>query len=263
MVVKEDADTVGFVLWQHLLGAPCFRAGFCSKTIIPDSEEHPLASSRIPKAVLRWIILETPSSHLIAWIALGFAIYGTLVATCVGAWTIIGIRRDRVALKIQVRFGYVATNGVNAWMRSSPNFDPSRADKTTLLVIEAINTGRRSITLNAGGLAYKDKPLGMFTGEGAGKTFPMTLDEGRSDSTVIPLFPTVNPTRPICRTLQPVRVFEANQVTFTQQSCQITSSEFCWPNRYRRRRFHSTEGVAAGLPPNMPLRRNASGVERF
>ena len=38
---KEDADTVGFVLWQHLLGAPCFRAGFCSKTIIPDSEEHP------------------------------------------------------------------------------------------------------------------------------------------------------------------------------------------------------------------------------
>ena len=56
MVVKEDADTVGFVLWQHLLGAPCFRAGFCSKTIIPDSEEHPMASSRtVPKAVLRWI----------------------------------------------------------------------------------------------------------------------------------------------------------------------------------------------------------------
>ena len=33
-----------------------FRAGFCSKTIIPDSEEHPLASSRaVPKDVLRWI----------------------------------------------------------------------------------------------------------------------------------------------------------------------------------------------------------------
>ena len=30
--------------------------GFCSKTIIPDSEEHPLASSRaVPKDVLRWI----------------------------------------------------------------------------------------------------------------------------------------------------------------------------------------------------------------
>ena len=38
------------------MGAPCFRAGFCSKTIIPDSEEHPLASSRaVPKALLRWI----------------------------------------------------------------------------------------------------------------------------------------------------------------------------------------------------------------
>ena len=61
MVVKEDADTVGFVLWQHLLGAPCFRAGFCSKTIIPDSEEHPLASSRtVLKAVLRWIRAYSP-----------------------------------------------------------------------------------------------------------------------------------------------------------------------------------------------------------
>ena len=38
------------------MGAPCFRADFCSKTIIPDSQEHPLASSRaVPKAVLRWI----------------------------------------------------------------------------------------------------------------------------------------------------------------------------------------------------------------
>ena len=53
---KRMRSTVGFVLWQHLLGAPCFRTGFCSKTIIPDSEEHPLASSRaVPKDVLRWI----------------------------------------------------------------------------------------------------------------------------------------------------------------------------------------------------------------
>ena len=66
MVIKEDADTVGFVLWQHLLGAPCFRAGFCSKTIIPDSEEHPLASSgAVPKVVLRWIRAksETNATH--------------------------------------------------------------------------------------------------------------------------------------------------------------------------------------------------------
>ena len=62
-VVKEDADTVGFVLWQHLLGAPFLGPVFCFKTIIPDSQEHPLASSRaVPKAVLRWIR---------AWVYLG------------------------------------------------------------------------------------------------------------------------------------------------------------------------------------------------
>ena len=56
VVIKDDADPVGIVLWQHLLGDPCFQAVFCSKTIIPDSEEHPLASSRtVPKVVFRWI----------------------------------------------------------------------------------------------------------------------------------------------------------------------------------------------------------------
>ncbi len=56
VVVKGDADTVGIVVRQYLLGAPCFRAVFCSKTIIPDSEEHPLVSSRaVPKALPRWI----------------------------------------------------------------------------------------------------------------------------------------------------------------------------------------------------------------
>ena len=47
------------------MGAPCFRAGFCSKTIIPDSEEHPLASSRaVPKDVLRWIRVKAASNAL-------------------------------------------------------------------------------------------------------------------------------------------------------------------------------------------------------
>ena len=57
MVVKEDADTVGVVAVVASIGCSLFPGlGFCSKTIIPDSEEHPLASSRpVPKAVLRWI----------------------------------------------------------------------------------------------------------------------------------------------------------------------------------------------------------------
>ena len=40
VVVNDDADTVGIVLWQRLLGALCFWAIFCSKTIIPEAQEH-------------------------------------------------------------------------------------------------------------------------------------------------------------------------------------------------------------------------------
>ena len=35
VVVKDDADTVGIVLWQHLLGAPCFRVVFCFQNHSP------------------------------------------------------------------------------------------------------------------------------------------------------------------------------------------------------------------------------------
>ena len=33
MVVKEDADTVGIVLWRHLLGAPCFGRVYVPKPL--------------------------------------------------------------------------------------------------------------------------------------------------------------------------------------------------------------------------------------
>ena len=45
VIVKDDTDTVGVVAWQHLLGAPSLGLFCCCKTIIPDSEEHPLATS--------------------------------------------------------------------------------------------------------------------------------------------------------------------------------------------------------------------------
>ena len=68
MVVKGDADTVGIVACQYLLGAPCFRTVFCSKTIIPDSEEHPLASSRaVPKALPRWIRAKAKAGCTFKW----------------------------------------------------------------------------------------------------------------------------------------------------------------------------------------------------
>ena len=56
VVIKDDADPVGIVLWQYLLGAPCFQAVCCSKTIIPDSEEHLFAlSGGLSHALVRWI----------------------------------------------------------------------------------------------------------------------------------------------------------------------------------------------------------------
>ena len=64
VVDKEDADTVGFVQWQHLLGAPFLGPVFCFETIIPDSQGHPLASSRaVSKTVLRWILPITLPSN--------------------------------------------------------------------------------------------------------------------------------------------------------------------------------------------------------
>ena len=55
-VVKGDLDPVRVVVWQHLLGAPCFGLVCCSKTIIPDTQEHLLAPSGNPAhIVLRWI----------------------------------------------------------------------------------------------------------------------------------------------------------------------------------------------------------------
>lgn len=70
----------------------------------------------------------------------------------------------------------------------SPNFDPARADETTRLVVEAVNIGRRSVTLNAGGLLHRDGTLGMFSGDGVPKTYPIILNEGQSGSTWVTLF---------------------------------------------------------------------------
>ena len=56
VVLEGDLNAVGIVLWQHLSGAPCFQTVFCSKTIIPDSQEHLFALSRgLSHALVRWI----------------------------------------------------------------------------------------------------------------------------------------------------------------------------------------------------------------
>ena len=45
VVVEGDLDAVGVVAWWHLLGAPFLGSGFCCKTIIPEAQEHLLATS--------------------------------------------------------------------------------------------------------------------------------------------------------------------------------------------------------------------------
>ena len=45
VVVKDDTDTVGIVLWQHLLSAPFLGSVYCFKTIIPEAREHFLDAS--------------------------------------------------------------------------------------------------------------------------------------------------------------------------------------------------------------------------
>ena len=56
VVVEGEADTVRVVPWQRPLGAPFLGLFCCDKTIIPDAQEHPLASSVCrPDAFLRWI----------------------------------------------------------------------------------------------------------------------------------------------------------------------------------------------------------------
>ena len=95
VIVKGDADTVGIVLWQHLLSAPCFRAGFCSKTIILDSEEHVFALSEgLSHALVRLIGAEESHGRFQRWtkipsgtfrpLQLKWRISRSLARTCAG-----------------------------------------------------------------------------------------------------------------------------------------------------------------------------------
>ena len=57
VVVKRDLDAIGMVCVVASIGCSLFWGRLCCfKTIIPDSQEHPLAASgHCPDALLRWI----------------------------------------------------------------------------------------------------------------------------------------------------------------------------------------------------------------
>ncbi len=118
------------------------------------------------------------------FVTLGVAIYAALAATIVGCWTAYGVWRDRSSMKIDVRFGYVIAAGGHPYLKVSPDVVPEEIfEENTRLVITARNTGRRPIHLSGGGLRYKDGTQTGFMGEGLGKTFPLSLDEGKSGDT--------------------------------------------------------------------------------
>ena len=79
------------------------------------------------------------------WVTLGVAVYAAFIATSVSIWTGIGIRRDRTAIKVQVRFGHVSSSIRGSWVMKSPNYDPARTDETTRLIVEAMNVGRSQL----------------------------------------------------------------------------------------------------------------------
>ncbi len=122
---------------------------------------------------------------------MGIAVYAAVVSTFVGLWTAFGIYRDRVSVKVEVKFGYVSHSINGSWVTNSPKYEPARIDASTRLGIEAINNGRRAVSLNAGGLSLKNKLLMTFTGDkNAFETYPIKLAEGESGPTWSSLFTT-------------------------------------------------------------------------
>ena len=126
------------------------------------------------------------------WLPIGLSIYASLVATTVGCWTAYGIWRDRSSVKIDVRFGYVSNRSGRPYLRVTPDVAANEiAMSDTRLVLTARNTGRRPMHLSVGGLRFRDGTQIAFMGEGLGKTFPMSLEEGKSGDT----WSYLNPTR--------------------------------------------------------------------
>ena len=119
--------------------------------------------------------MEATSVKLIAWLALGMSVYAALVATIVGAWTVYGIWRDRVFIKIKVSYTY----GSGRWQRSSA-FKGNEVDQHTRIVVRA-TVGRRPVPLSDGGILSRDGTHFEFEWAiGGGRApSPGTVDAGQ------------------------------------------------------------------------------------
>lgn len=110
------------------------------------------------------------------------SIYAAVISTLVGGWAIYGIRRDRDSLKVEVQFGYLKGTRDRPFFLTTPHREEASDDETHI-VLHAVNTGRRPISLTGGGFYYRDTRT-IFSGDGA-KQYPMTLTEGRSGRTSV------------------------------------------------------------------------------
>lgn len=94
------------------------------------------------------------------WLTPAIAVYGAVVATCALAWNIYIGLRDRSAVRVEVRRGLL------------PTVDPDRL----MILLEAVNRGRRPVTLTAVGLRLSDGGNFFLTKA----RLPVELTEGQS-----------------------------------------------------------------------------------
>jgi hypothetical protein len=119
------------------------------------------------------------------WTTTGIAIYAAIVATAAAAWSAYGIWRDRALVRVEVRFGVEGHSPQGSWLRTWTWPDGRPVTKDTRLIVSALNRGRRPVVLSNGGLRFRDGTKSLFTGDGAGRSFPHRLEEGESHHTWI------------------------------------------------------------------------------
>ena len=129
LATRRSSDTVGIVLWRHLLGAPCFRAGFCSKTIIP-AEEHPIAFFKgSPRPSFGGFGLRASAS---------FAWRPVIEEICDDSWKSLGISE---AMRTEPSASN-PTGSTRCWRAKSSGMSPTASGST--VVLRRSTTGIRS-----------------------------------------------------------------------------------------------------------------------
>jgi len=103
--------------------------------------------------------------------ALWIAIYGAALSTFVAGWKIYGIVRDRARVKVEVFWGQIGYAGDQ--------------DVPSSLIVKAVNTGRRPVSLDSAGLSLSNGTDMISIGAPESRLqllwgIPKRLEEGES-----------------------------------------------------------------------------------